>query len=200
MEERKKVKGETECAALAGAYKKKIEAELQGICDDILDMLDNCLIPSTTTAELKVFFYKMKGDYYRYIAEFANSDDKQAATGAAEDAYEEATKLADAKLPSTHPIRLGLALNFSVFYYEIANDPVRACEMARDAFDLAMADLDGVNQHPEDSYRDSTLIMHLLRDNLTLWQTDQERDSKDMEQPAVSFSYICRRLSILLLF
>jgi hypothetical protein len=50
----------------------------------------------------------------------------------------------------THPIRLGLALNFSVFYYEILNAPDRACHLAKQAFDDAIAELDTLN---EDSYK-----------------------------------------------
>ena len=48
-----------------------------------------------------------------------------------EEAYESAMKEAES-LPSTHPIRLGLALNFSVFYYEIAEAQDKACAMAKD--------------------------------------------------------------------
>ena len=75
------------------------------------------------------------------------------------------------KLTATHPILLGLALNFSVFYYEILNQPDEACKLAKKAFDQAISDLDQLN---EDSYKDSTLIMQLLRDNLTLWASDNE--------------------------
>ena len=82
-----------------------------------------------------------------------------------EEAYKEAVAVANDKLPSTNPIRLGLALNFSVFYYEIKNQPDKACELAKKAFDDAIAELD---QLKEDSYKDSTLIMQLLRDNLTV--------------------------------
>ena len=78
--------------------------------------------------------------------------------------YEEAKEVAGNMAP-THPIRLGLALNFSVFYYEIMNDPSKACELAKKAFDDAIAELDSLK---EDSYKDSTLIMQLLRDNLTV--------------------------------
>ena len=74
--------------------------------------------------------------------------------------------MAQTELTPTHPIRLGLALNFSVFYYEILNSPDRACHLAKQAFDDAIAELDSLS---EESYRDSTLIMQLLRDNLTLW-------------------------------
>ncbi|OWM89476.1 hypothetical protein CDL15_Pgr024224 [Punica granatum] len=84
-----------------------------------------------------------------------------------------ASKTANTDLPSTHPIRLGLALNFSVFYYEIMNSPERACHLAKQAFDEAIAELDTLS---EESYKDSTLIMQLLRDNLTLWTSDLPED------------------------
>nr|GFD02201.1 14-3-3-like protein GF14 iota [Tanacetum cinerariifolium] len=87
--------------------------------------------------------------------------------------YEAAAAAANTELPSTHPIRLGLALNFSVFYYEIMNSPERACHLAKQAFDEAIAELDSLS---EESYKDSTLIMQLLRDNLTLWTSDLPED------------------------
>jgi 14-3-3 protein epsilon len=79
-------------------------------------------------------------------------------------------------LTPTHPIRLGLALNFSVFYYEILNSPDRACHLAKQAFDDAIAELDSLS---EESYRDSTLIMQLLRDNLTLWTSSDGNDAAE---------------------
>ncbi|CAH1428532.1 unnamed protein product [Lactuca virosa] len=69
----------------------------------------------------------------------------------------------------THPIRLGLALNFSVFYYEIFNSSNRACNMAKQAFEESIAELDTLG---EESYKDRTLIMQMLRDNLTIWTSD----------------------------
>jgi len=115
----------------------------------------------------------MKGDYHRYLAEFAQAQ-VPARKEAAENsliAYKSASDIAITELPPTHPIRLGLALNFSVFYYEILNSPDRACHLAKQAFDDAIAELDTLS---EDSYKDSTLIMQLLRDNLTLWTSDMQ--------------------------
>merc|ERR1712029_638105 len=92
---------------------------------------------------------------------------------AALDAYQAASAVASSDLPPTHPIRLGLALNFSVFYYEILNSPDRACHIAKQAFDDAIAELDTLS---EESYKDSTLIVQLLRDNLTLWTSDMQTE------------------------
>ena len=104
-----------------------------------------------------------KGDYHRYLAEFALGDKRKTSADKSLEAYKNATEVAQTDLAPTHPIRLGLALNFSVFYYEILNSPDQACHLAKQAFDDAIAELDTLS---EESYKDSTLIMQLLRDNL----------------------------------
>merc|ERR1711966_197595 len=143
--------------------------------------IEESLIPNSTSEEAKVFYYKMKGDYHRYLSEFQQGDVRKASASAALDAYNAATEVAAADLPPTHPIRLGLALNFSVFYYEILNNPDKACQIAKTAFDDAIAELDTLN---EESYKDSTLIMQLVRDNLTLWTSDQTGDGEPTEEKA----------------
>ncbi|CAD2089073.1 14-3-3 protein [Plasmodium berghei] len=161
---------------VAATYRKKVEEELNSICQDILNLLTKKLIPNTSESESKVFYYKMKGDYYRYISEFSCDEGKKEASNFAQEAYQKATDIAENELPSTHPIRLGLALNYSVFFYEILNQPHQACEMAKRAFDDAITEFDNVS---EDSYKDSTLIMQLLRDNLTLWTSDLQGDQTE---------------------
>ncbi|CAE8659190.1 unnamed protein product [Polarella glacialis] len=164
-------KGNADNAAYAKEYCGKVESELQKICDTILQLLESNLIPKASGGESKVFYQKMMADYYRYIAEFTDGDKKAAAAENARKAYADAAAVAEKDLAVTHPIRLGLALNYSVFQYEVLNQPDEACKMARTAFEDAIAELDNV---AEDSYKDSTLIMQLLRDNLTLWTSDQE--------------------------
>lgn len=95
-------------------YRSQVEKELRDICSDILQVLDKHLIPCATTGESKVFYYKMKGDYHRYLAEFATGDDRKDAAEHSLVAYKAASDIAMTDLPPTHPIRLGLALNFSV--------------------------------------------------------------------------------------
>jgi 14-3-3 protein epsilon len=168
--------------SLVRAYKAKVEKELDTVCDEILRIIRDALLPHAEGPESKVFYYKMSGDYYRYLAEFkTDSKTDKSKTEAAENAksaYTAAQKIAlgsddEEGLPPTHPIRLGLALNYSVFYYEILGSPDKACELAKTAFDDAIAELDQLH---EESYKDATLIMQLLRDNLTLWTSDQDED------------------------
>jgi len=170
-------KGDADKMSIIKDYKLKIETELSEICNDILSIIEENLIPNSSSEEAKVFYYKMKGDYHRYLAEFQSAEVRKTSASSALDAYQAASGVASADLPPTHPIRLGLALNFSVFYYEILNSPDRACHIAKQAFDDAIAELDTLS---EESYKDSTLIMQLLRDNLTLWTST---DSTDAEAP-----------------
>merc|ERR1711879_471505 len=126
-------------AKYAKEYCAKVETELDKICKTILGLLDGSLIPKASGGESKVFYQKMKADYYRYIAEYTEGDNKTAAANNAKLAYEEAQKVAEKDLAVTHPIRLGLALNFSVFQYEVLSNPDEACKMARTAFEDAIA-------------------------------------------------------------
>ncbi|KAF0773964.1 14-3-3 protein zeta isoform X1 [Aphis craccivora] len=217
-----KTEGSEKKQQMAREYREKVEKELRDICYDVLNLLDKYLIPKASNAESKVFYLKMKGDYYRYLAEVATGETRNAVVDdsqlAYQDAFEiskakmqpthpirlglalnfsvffyeilnspdkacqlakqEAFDIAKSKMQPTHPIRLGLALNFSVFYYEIINSPARACHLAKQAFDDAIAELDTLN---EDSYKDSTLIMQLLRDNLTLWTSDTQDNDEPQE-------------------
>ena len=154
-------------------YRAQVENELETISKEVLNLIESTLIPKVgSDAEPHVFYLKMAGDYYRYLAEFiagknyAESADKN---------YKAAMDVASQEngLNPTHPIRLGLALNYSVCLYEIAKKPKEACDLAKKAFDEAISKLD---QLDEGSYKDSTLIMQLLRDNLTLWTSEGDEE------------------------
>ncbi|KAL5558988.1 hypothetical protein UlMin_035199 [Ulmus minor] len=169
IEQKEESRGTEQNSKRINEYRRRVEEEISKICNDILSVIDKHLLPSCSTAESIVFYHKMKGDYYRYLAEFQTGNDRKQATDQSLKAYEAAARTASSELSPTHPIRLGLALNFSVFYYEILSSPERACHLAKQAFDEAIAEVDNLN---EDSYKDSTLIMQLLKDNLTLWTSD----------------------------
>ncbi|WOL08838.1 GF14 protein [Canna indica] len=176
IEVKEAARGNEDHVAAINDHRGRIEGELSKICHDILELLDSHLVPASTTAETKVFYLKMKGDYHRYLAEFKTGAERKEAAEGALLAYKSAQDIAAADLAPTHPIRLGLALNFSVFFYEILNSSDRACSLAKQAFDEAISELDTLS---EESYRDSTLIMQLLRDNLTIWTSDILEDAGD---------------------
>ncbi|KAF9677135.1 hypothetical protein SADUNF_Sadunf08G0076200 [Salix dunnii] len=165
IEQKEESKGNDSNVKLIKGYRQKVEEELSRICNDILSIIDDHLIPSSSSGEATVFYYKM-GNVFSSSADSLLFPPLEQA----------ASTTASTDLPSTHPIRLGLALNFSVFYYEIMNSPERACHLAKQAFDEAIAELDTLS---EESYKDSTLIMQLLRDNLTLWTSDLPEDGGD---------------------
>jgi 14-3-3 protein epsilon len=179
------------------SYHDTVEAELTMLCDDILGLITTKLIPFSMNREDCVFYEKMAGDYFRYKAEFLKGDARNEAVISSKKFYENADLHAgsgkvkpDGYIPmpfdaptdanpegqddlkSTNPIRLGLILNYSVFLYEILNQPSIACNVAKKGFDAAVEELD---QLPENDYKDATLIMQLLRDNLALW-TSEEHD------------------------
>jgi len=156
-------------------YKTIVENELEAICNEVITLLQDHLCKNVkgNGDETEVFYLKMCGDYYRYLSEF-NTEPEDKATEIkknAEKYYKEAMDVAEANLNETHPTRLGLALNFSVCYYEILKEPEKACDLAKKSFDAAIEKLDTLN---DASYKDSTLIMQLLRDNLTLWTSSQD--------------------------
>mmetsp|Transcript_10464 Transcript_10464/g.15117 ORF Transcript_10464/g.15117 Transcript_10464/m.15117 type:complete len:281 (-) Transcript_10464:219-1061(-) len=160
-------------------YIRQVEKELKAVCDNVLDLLEVHLVPASKDKatsgdtekaaegnEASVFYLKMAGDYCRYLAESSNEEqDKQKSA----EYYGKASEIAKQHLPCTHPIRLGLALNYSVCFYEILKNQAEACKLAKTAFDDAISDLDKLGTH---EYKDSTLIMQLLRDNLTLWTSN----------------------------
>jgi 14-3-3 protein epsilon len=145
-------------------YKKTVEDELTSNCAEILRMLQEFLILTATTAEAKTFYLKMEGDYHRYLAEF--SSDRQSAATNAYNAYSRA-QIEAAALNPTHPIRLGLALNFSVFFFEVQKQNEEAINLAQSSLEAANAALGSC---PPEEKRDSEQILQLLMDNLQLWK------------------------------
>jgi len=163
--------------AILAKYRGVIEKELEAVCREIISLVGKLLEISDKdeSVEGRIFFLKMCGDYYRYLSEF--KQEKEPQESAAKN-YKDAYELAKESLPETHPTRLGLVLNYSVCCYEILGKKEDACQLAKEAFDNAIEKLDTLN---DSSYKDSTLIMQLLRDNLTLWTSDENQENENAE-------------------
>jgi 14-3-3 protein epsilon len=156
--------------ALAG-YKAGIEQKLQDDCQRIIDMINTKVLAKSCDGEPKAFFVKMVGDYYRYIAENAKGDNLEKVKQSALAAYNEANAIT---LPPCNPIKLGLALNFSVFHYEAMKNHKAACDLADQSLQDA---LDKIDELEEDDFRDAKSIIELLKENLTLWREEEDNDN-----------------------
>lgn len=184
-------------------YMVFLNAQLSEKCNEVINLLKNNLIdnefisskkseienekkrdedfPKNVDSNLKqkvenqVFIQKMIGDYYRYLAELKLEGELEGHKAECKENYTSANDLAE-WLPATHPTRLGLSLNFSVAKYEILGEKADACRLAKKAFDEAIQKLDLLDQN---SYKDSTLIMQLLRDNLTLWSGEENEGTEN---------------------
>eukprot|EP01060_Flectonema_neradi_P039420 TRINITY_DN8676_c0_g5_i2.p1 TRINITY_DN8676_c0_g5~~TRINITY_DN8676_c0_g5_i2.p1 ORF type:complete len:255 (+),score=63.78 TRINITY_DN8676_c0_g5_i2:87-851(+) len=156
-------------------YRKMVEGELSHICEDIINLLEKEVLVHGGSDD-RVFFKKMQGDYHRYHVE-ATSDEEH--TQQALKAYTDALETAKSNLPVANPTRLGLVLNLSVFYYEILRNTDKGITLAKTNFDEAVQELENL---PEAEYKEATLIMQLIRDNLTLWSEDDVSGGKDGTQ------------------
>ena len=152
-------------------YKSTIEGQLTKDCQTVIEMINQKVLAKDCQPEAKAFFIKMVGDYYRYIAENAKGTGLDEVKNAALKAYEEANEIT---LPPCNPIKLGLALNFSVFHYEVMKNHAAACKLADEALQNA---LDKIDELEEDDFRDAKSIIERLKENLTLWKEEEEDDN-----------------------
>ena len=149
-------------------YKMGIEKALMDDCQLVVDQINEKVLSKGPTGEAQAFFVKMVGDYYRYMAENAKGTKFEEVKQDALNAYVKANKI---DLPPCNPIKLGLALNFSVFHYEVMKNHKAACQLADESLQNA---LDKIDELEEDDFRDAKSIIELLKENLTLWKEEEE--------------------------
>ncbi|KAI0082480.1 14-3-3-like protein [Panus rudis PR-1116 ss-1] len=159
--------------------KDGIKAELVKACEDVVELMEKHLVPAAAPGEEKVFYSKMKGDYYRYLAEFSKGGERgEEYANLSLEAYKYAYRHALATLDPIHPTRLGLALNFAVYYHDIRDSPERACFLAKDAFDEAIHLVTTQKTVMNQTLEDSLMILQLLRDDMILWSGEVQQDPK----------------------
>jgi 14-3-3 protein epsilon len=175
--EKKEEKKNSPNLAYLREIKGQVEDEMRRICDDIQAVLDKHLVAGAKDPENKVFYLKLKADYFRYRAEFTSGAEHQKAANDAEAAYKAAYDVAEKEIPISSSTRLGLALNFSVFYYEIKLMKAEACAIAKNAFEESIKILDELE---DKKAKDTILIIQLLKENLILWNNDNAEEEADM--------------------
>merc|ERR1740121_214836 len=153
-------------------YKLRVADDLVTKCTEVIDVLSKEPFTEASDIEAKVEYAKMKGDYYRYMCEAASGEQQVVCSKEGLDAYQAATAIAESSLPPTHPLRLGLVLNFSVFYNEVHRSPEMACQVARKTYDQ----VSGIfSEMPEEECPgESVHIVQMLKDNLQMWMFESQ--------------------------
>jgi 14-3-3 protein epsilon len=163
------VKAVPERVAKLTELRARLLGELDGYCKDLIALTDSKLLPAAADATTKVFYEKLKADYYRYSVEFKTDAERAEGAQKAQASYESAVAIATAELGKADPAYLGLALNYSVFLYEIIGKKEEAIDLADKSFKAAVDLLDGLT---EAQYSEATLILQLLKDNVALWNEE----------------------------
>uniref|UniRef100_A0A6U6J2V3 14-3-3 domain-containing protein n=1 Tax=Zooxanthella nutricula TaxID=1333877 RepID=A0A6U6J2V3_9DINO len=151
-------------------YGDRLANELQAMCSNIVKICDRLcertVLPRPPNAEARVFYLKMKADYSRYAVEVSEGEARAEAVAKASRAFQSAHSSARRHLPAAHPFRLAVALNHSVFHHDVLGHSREACVMAEQASQDGLAELHALTGA---SYRDSALLIQLLRDNWVWW-------------------------------
>ncbi|KAL3073629.1 hypothetical protein niasHS_014395 [Heterodera schachtii] len=153
-------------------YREKVQNELVNTCQELLTCINEVLFPKASGVEQKVFYLKMKADYYRYISEVATDEDRSGVVELAKVAYQEAMDTAGDKIPATDPTRLGLALNFAVFNYEILNSVSEARKVIQTALDLANAEIPKLKEPLSEEAEGNLRVM---KENMDLWKPEDDK-------------------------
>lgn len=175
-------------------YRQKVQDEVQEICDEVLSLLNDKIIPcypnpedvvceedGTIALSLKVslenkdalvlersLYYKMRADYSRYKAEVSLDEKRAQLAQEAEDAYQEAMEVSK-KLDRSNPAVLALSLTMSVFYYQIRNDLQKACRIAKEAYDFAVEEMDAIS---DERYSEAKKLLESIQQNIRLWSAE----------------------------
>lgn len=157
-------------AAVARRYRSRVDGELRLLCTEMLNVVRGWLSSEragSSDPATDVFYWKLRGDYGRYAAEATyDPAERTAVISESRAAYERADQLGREKLRPVDPVRLGLMLNYSVFLYQVCQQRQRGHDVAKRAYENAVNEIDNID---ENMYYDSTLILRLIRDNLTIW-------------------------------
>ncbi len=167
IEEREK-KHSSQYIAIATNFKNILESEITEICKNIINLINNYLLKKILVDESKIFYLKMKGDYCRYLCEILNPNENQNYIEECEKSYKEANDLAQ-NFPWTNPVRLGLSLNYSVFYYDIKKNVNQAIKIGKEAIKGAKKQFDKIK---EEENKDAALTLQALKENVQIWEKE----------------------------
>lgn len=158
-------------------FRATLTQELDQYCYELIDLVNTKLIPASTNESAKLFYEKLKGDYYRYVCEAKEGEEKQELASKAKECYEKAFEIIkNDDIKQYSPIYLGLVLNYSVFLYEIEGDTQKAIRLAEETNEQCQSSVD---DNSANSYEEAVQIMKLLEDNITIWKEATQENKEE---------------------
>lgn len=162
VEEREENKGKVNRVIALRGFKSKIEEELANLLNQFISSIDNAFLVNPTSEPARILFLKMKADYCRYLAEI-----KRMKVQDVQQAYVTAYDAAMSSLGPAHPLRTGIALNYSVFHYEILDNKDAAIQIAKIAYENG---IQAAKSLPDEERDDALEVINLISTNLKNWQ------------------------------
>ena len=166
--EEKEKRHSSQYIPLVTNFKNILESEITETCRNVINLINNYLLKRSLSDESKIFYLKMKGDYYRYLCEILPLSENQVYVEECEKSYKEANDLAQ-NFPWINPIRLGLSLNFCVFYYEIKKNSSQAVKLGKEAIKGAKKQFDKIKEEED---KDTAMTLQTLKENILIWEKE----------------------------
>jgi 14-3-3 protein epsilon len=155
----------------------QIRSDVHALCTEVIRTTDEILVPASDNTHDHIFYNKMKGDYFRYDAEFQLGALHEEAVKNAGVSYETALNLAQ-DLDIINPVRLGLILNYCVFLVDVKGDK----ENGRNIAKTTMEDAESKIREAQAEGQDADICLKLLRDNMRLWKEEDEQHTLETKE------------------
>lgn len=154
--------------------KSHYEDNIIKACEKFINLINNYIISKTKSDSGVCTFLKVKADHYRYMAEITKGqvlfNNKQNAFQLYKQAYE-----ISSKLDNLDSIKLSVALNYSVFLYEILNKRINAIFYAKESLSKALLQLKEFSEEEltDDTLKESLVIIEILNQNVHAWYNEE---------------------------
>jgi len=162
----KEKKNNSQYMLIVENFKTILENEISDLSKGVINLITMYLLKKLISEESKVFYLKMRGDYYRYLCEVTNNNEQYVEE--AEKNYKEANDIAQ-NFPWSLPIKLALFLNTSVFYFEIKKNANQALKIAKKAIKAVKKELGKIN---DEENKDIANTFQTLKENVTIWDKE----------------------------
>ncbi|KAH0786349.1 14-3-3 protein [Histomonas meleagridis] len=163
----------TEMASFLLKKKEELCDKLIPLCKEAIGLIDNVLIPNAQDPQMSVYLLKLKGDFYRYVAEYSDETESVSAANMGEEAYIEAFNISDSNLPFFDTVRLTLVLNAAVFRYEIRKNTESAMEMLENEINNSEQILQNLNEIDQ---KEAMTTLGLMKQNLSIWAEAKDEE------------------------